>query len=538
MPGPIHPRLLQRAAATRNYLVASVAVGVVTALLVTAQAWLIATGVTQTFALHRLPDRWPTLLGLLAAVFLARAGLSWLNAWLSHRSAAAVKSQLRRDIVTAHLDTPVGGTPAASLIRLVTSGLDSLDGYFSKYLPQLGLAATVPFIVGGFVLFTDVTSAVIMAITLPLIPVFMALIGWTTQKATKHSFAMADRLANHFADLVAGLPTLQAFARARAQRRGVELSEERYSEATMRVLRVSFLSSLALELVASLSVAVIAVTIGFRLVFDEVSFFTALFVLILAPEAYQPVRMVGTHFHDSADGVAAADAAFQVIDAAPRHHGTAAAPTQGALRFDDVSYTYPGTEVPVLERFSLDVAPGEVVALSGMSGGGKSTALALAMGFLSPSAGRVTVDGVSLADVDLATWRAQVAYVAQDPGLVRGTVADNLRLGAPDASESEILDALALAGADFGPDKTVADDSEGLSAGERRRVALARALLRIRRGARLLVLDEPTAGLDSDREAHVVAAVRESGASALIVTHRPAVLAAADRVVQWEGVQA
>ncbi len=537
MPGPIHPRLLQRARATRRYLVASVAVGLATAALLVAQAWLIARGVTSTFALRRLPDDWPRLIGALAAVFLARAALSWLNAWLSHRASAAVKSQLRRDVLTAHLHTPVGGASSSSLMRLITRGLDDLDGYFSKYLPQLGLAATVPLVVGGVVLFTDVTSAIIMAITLPLIPLFMALIGWTTEKATKRSFAVADRLANHFADLIAGLPTLQAFARARAQRHGVELSEQQYQEATMRVLRVSFLSALALELLASLSVAVIAVTIGFRLVFDEVSFFTALFVLVLAPEAYLPVRMVGTHFHDSADGVAAADAAFAIIDAAPTARGTAQAPTTGPLRFERVGFTYPDATGPVLHDFTLEVAQGEVVALAGTSGVGKSTALALALGFLTPDDGELLVGGVPMSTIDPASWRAQVAYVAQDPGLVRGDVAANVRLGAPDATDADIAEALALAGAEFGPDKVVADDGEGLSAGERRRVALARALLRIRHGARWLILDEPTAGLDSDHEARVIDAVRNTGAAALIVTHRPAVLDAADRVVEWEAAR-
>lgn len=536
MTGPIHPRLFRRARATRRYLLASVLVGLTTAVLIILQAWLIADGVTATFAAGRLPQGWQVLLLALGGVFLARAGLGWLNSWLSHRSAAAVKSQLRRDVLAAHLATPVGAASSSSLIRIVTRGLDDLDGYFSKYLPQLGLAATVPFLVGGLVLLLDWPSAFIIAFTLPLIPIFMVLIGWTTEKATKRSFAVADRLANHFADLIAGLPTLQAFARARAQKRGVDLNEERYRGATMKVLTVSFISSLALELLASLSVAVVAVTIGFRLVYGQVDFFTALFVLILAPEAFLPVRQVGTHFHDSVDGMAAADAAFDIIDAAPSHGGTRPAPTGGALRFEGVGYAYPGTDRRVLDGFRLEVAPGEVVALSGASGGGKSTALAMAMGFLAPDEGRVTVDGVSLAELDLASWRAQVAYVAQNPGLVRGTVADNVRLGAPDATDEEISAALATAGADFGPGKPIADDGEGLSAGERRRVALARALLRIRHGARLLVLDEPTAGLDSDREALVITAVRDSGASALIVSHRPAVLAAADRVVEWAGV--
>lgn len=536
MNGPIHPRLLKRARATRTYLAASVIVGILTALLVIAQAWLIADGVTSVFRLQAIPDGFLVLLLALAGVFAGRALLAWANSWISHRAAAAVKSQLRRDVLTAHLHTPVGGVSSPSLIRVVTRGLDDLDGYFSKYLPQLGLASTVPFIVGALVLFTDWPSAFIMAITLPLIPIFMILIGWTTQKATKRSFDAADRLANHFSDLIAGLPTLQAFARARAQRHGVELNEGRHVSETMKVLRISFLSAMALELLASLSVAVVAVTIGFRLVYGEVDFFTALFVLILAPEAFLPVRMVGTHFHDSADGVAAADAAFDIIDGAPTHTGTTPAPTTGPLRLEAVAYTYPGTDDPVLQDFHLEVAPGEIVALSGTSGGGKSTALALAMGFLSPDDGRVSVDGQDLADTDLESWRAQIAYVAQDPGLVRGTVGDNVRLGAPTATDAEIDAALTTAGADFGPDKAIADDGEGLSAGERRRVALARALLRIRHGARLLILDEPTAGLDSDREALVVSAVRESGAGALVVSHRRAVLEAADRVVEWAGV--
>lgn len=530
--GPIHPRLLRRARATRWFLAATVLVGIATALLLIAQARLLADWVTTAFDVLALPEGWPTAAALLAAVFASRGALAWLSSTLAHRSAAAVKSDLRRDLLAARLDSPAGTTTSASLIRIVTQGLDALDGYFSKYLPQLGLAATVPFLVGGAILLADWRSAIIIAFTLPLIPVFMILIGWTTEKATAHSFAVADRLANHFADLVAGLPTLQAFARARAQRRGVEISEERYREATMRTLYVSFLSSFALELLATLSVAIVAVTVGFRLVYGDVDFPTALFVLILAPDAFLPVRQVGTHFHDSADGVAAADAAFRIIDEAAATPGTLPSPAGGPLRLDSVSYRYSGSPAPAVENLSLEVGPGEVVALSGTSGGGKSTALALVLGLLRPSTGRVTVDGVDLADVAPEGWHAQLAWVGQEPGLVAGTVGDNVALGHPGATAAEIGDALAAVGAGFGPGKPVGDDSEGLSAGERRRVALARALLRIRcGGARLLILDEPTAGLDADTEAGVIAAVRATGASALVVSHRPAVLDAADRVV-------
>ncbi|HJE52631.1 MAG TPA: thiol reductant ABC exporter subunit CydD [Tessaracoccus flavescens] len=517
---------------------ATVIVGIATALLLIAQARLIADWVTTAFATKTFPAGWQQAALLLALVFAGRAVLAWLNSWLAHRSAAAVKSTLRRDVLAARLATPVGAVSSSSLMRTVTAGLDALDGYFSKYLPQLGLALTVPLLVGGTILLTDWQSAIIIAFTLPLIPIFMALIGWTTEKATRHSFGVADRLAKHFGDLIAGLPTLQAFARARAQRRGVELNEGQYREATMKTLYISFLSAFALELLASLSVAVVAVTVGFRLVYGHVDFPTALFVLILAPEAFLPVRQVGVHFHDSADGIAAADAAFEVIDAASTHTGTAPVPA-GGLRFDDVSYTYPGAQVEAVSGLSLAVEPGEVVAMSGHSGGGKSTALAMAMGFLAPSTGRVLVGDTDLAGVDVAAWRREVAWVAQDPGMLNGTVGDNVALGHPGAGAADIERALRDAGADFGPEKPVGDDGEGLSAGERRRVALARALVRIRLGgARLLILDEPTAGLDADTEARVIDAVRATGAGALIVSHRPAVLAAADRIVEVSGVTA
>lgn len=529
MAGAVEPRLLKRAGATRNHLVASVVVGVATAVLVIGQAWLLANLIAIVFRHLALPPDWGLTLGLLAAIFVARGLLAWVSSVLAHRSAAAVKSQLRRDVLAAHLRRP--SASSASLVRIVTTGLDALDGYFSKYLPQLGLAMTVPFLVGGVILLADWPSALIVAFTLPLIPVFMALIGWTTQAATRRSFARADKLANHFADLIQGLPTLQAFARARAQRKGVELTEGQYRSETMKVLYVSFLSSFVLELLASLSVAVVAVTVGFRLAFGEMPFVMALFILILAPEAFLPVRQVGVHFHDSADGVAAAKAALDLIgddDPTPSRE----LPPRSSLRLEGVGFTWPGAEAPALTGLDLDVPEGRVVALTGPSGCGKSTALALVLGFQTPASGRVLVDGVDLAGLDPAAWRRRMAWVAQAPGMVAGTVGDNVRLGHPGASDHQVAQALQDAGADFPASKGVGDDGEGLSAGERRRVALARALLRIRHeGARLLVLDEPTAGLDTETEAAVVRAVRDSGAGALVVTHRPAVLAAADEVV-------
>jgi len=543
--GPIDPRLLRRARATRGYLVAGVAVGSATAILTLGQAWLLSRSVADIFASGQLTTLgWAV--GGLAAVFGLKALLSWLNEWLAQRASAAVKSQLRRDIMTARIERPLESTSSGGLVTLVTQGLDGLDGYFSKYLPQLLLAVTVPLIVGVAILTSDLLSAVILAITLPLIPVFMALVGWMTESITKRRWAVQTRLANHFADLVAGLPTLQVFGRARAQARGLQESEGRHRSETMRTLRVSFLSALVLELLATLSVALIAVTIGFRVVYGQLDLATALFVLILAPEAYLPVRQVGVHYHDAADGLAAVESAFALIDPAPvdlpdrpvEQAGTAAADpnlSSGALlSVRGVTHTYPGGTGPALDPVSFDIQPGEVVALAGPSGAGKTTLLNAVMGFLAPTGGTLTSEGEPLGR--LPHWRERIAYVGQEPGLLSGTVADNVRLGYPHATDAAVADALRRAGArDLPADQSVGDDAEGVSAGERRRIAVARALLRVTLGrAKLLVLDEPTAGLDADTEAGLLHSLRELGVAALVVSHRHAVLAEADRVVRIE----
>ena len=545
MAGPIDPRLLRRASATRRYLVAGVAVGSITAVLSLAQAWLLSTSIGEIFSHGRYDGLWLAALGL-TAVFAGRAGLAWLHQWLAHRTSAAVKSQLRRDIISARLAHPID-SPASTggLITLVTQGLDALDGYFSKYLPQLVLAVTVPFIIGFTILTSDLLSAVILAVTMPLIPVFMALVGWTTEARTQRRWAIQTRLAHHFADLVTGLPTLQVFGRAKAQAEGLKRTEAAHVRETMGTLRISFLSAMVLELLATLSVAVIAVVIGFRVVYGQLDLTTALFILILAPDAYLPIRQVGVHYHDSADGVAAAEAAFNLIDAHVAPADADAAPASGDLEpsptallsIRGLSHTYPGAAAPALLPTSFDIEPGELVALSGSSGGGKTTLLNAVLGFLTPTAGHLYSGGRPLAD--LPDWRTRVAYVGQFPGLIVGSVAENVRLADPDASDEAVRDALARAGAAELPlDQEIGDRAEGVSAGERRRIATARALLRIDSadvtGGRLLVLDEPTAGLDADAEAVLLASLREAGVGVLVVSHRPAVLAAADRVIELE----
>ena len=545
MAGPINPRLLREAGATRGFIIGVGATGVAQSFLVIAQATIIAGTVTHVFDTRTIDGVWAAV-GWLLLVFAGRGVLTWLTSVLAHRASVGVKSSLRRRVLAARLANPGSQTSTASIVTVMTSGLDAIDAYFGKYLPQFLLSATVPIIVGVAVAIHDLTSMIIVIVTVPLIPIFMVLIGRTTQAQVARRFKVQLRLANHFADLVAGLPTLQVFGRARAQAKGLAASEGESRRHTMGTLRVAFLSAGVLELFATLSVALIAVTIGFRVLAGDLDLNTALYVLVLAPEIYIPIRMVGVHFHDSANGDAAANAAYAIIDAAEAQSvvedsdgASRAASSDELLRLDGVTYRYPSSDGDAVAGLSLAVRAGEIVALAGTSGAGKTTALNLALGLLTPDEGEVLVDGGQRLTTQRGpAWRDQVAWAGQIPGLLGPTVADDVALGLPigqtAADHADTLrDALDRVGGESIPlDHPVGDDGEALSAGERRRVAMARALLRVEQGgARLLLLDEPTAGLDEAREAQILETLRDLGVGVLVVSHREAVLAAADRVV-------
>ncbi|QNP71659.1 thiol reductant ABC exporter subunit CydD [Streptomyces roseirectus] len=537
---PIDPRLLQYARASRRFLAAVVGLGAVGALLVIAQAMLIAEIVVGAFQHgHSVSDLRTPLL-LLASVAVGRALVSWLTELSAHRASAAVKSELRgRLLERAGALGPgwLSGQRTGSLIALATRGVDALDDYFSRYLPQLGLAVVVPVAVLARIVTEDWVSAAIIVGTLPLIPVFMMLIGWVTQSRMDRQWRLLSRLSGHFLDVVAGLPTLKVFGRAKAQAESIRKITGEYRQATLRTLRIAFLSSFALELLSTISVALVAVTVGMRLVHGEMDLYIGLVILILAPEAYLPLRQVGTQYHAAAEGLAAAEEIFAVLEEPVPASGTAAVP-QGAITFDGVTVRYPGRSVPAVENASFTVEPGETVALVGPSGAGKSTLLNVLLGFARPAEGEVRIGGAGLDGLDLAEWRSRIAWVPQRPHLYAGTIAENVRLARPDADDTAVRRALADAGAlEFvdalpaGPDTVLGEDGAGLSAGQRQRLALARAFLADRP---VLLLDEPTAALDGATEAEVVAAVRRlaEGRTVLLVVHRPALLGVADRVVR------
>ncbi|MER5789021.1 thiol reductant ABC exporter subunit CydD [Streptomyces sp. NPDC001980] len=544
---PIDPRLLRYARATRLFLVAVVGLGAVGAGLVIAQAMLIAEVVVGAFQHGHSVSELRTPLLLLVAVAVGRALVSWLTELAAHRASAAVKSELRGRLLDRAAALGPGwlsGQRTGSLVTLATRGVDALDDYFSRYLPQLGLAVVVPVAVLARIVTEDWVSAAIIVGTLPLIPLFMVLIGWATQSRTDRQWRLLSRLSGHFLDVVAGLPTLKVFGRAKAQAESIRRITGEYRQATMRTLRIAFLSSFALELLATLSVALVAVTIGMRLVHGDMDLYIGLVILVLAPEAYLPLRQVGAQFHAAAEGLAAAEEIFAVLETPVPVSGAGAVPSGAALAFEGVTVRYPGRSADAVTDVSFTVDPGETVALVGPSGVGKSTLLNVLLGFVRPVRGRVRIGDVDLADVDLAEWRSRIAWVPQRPHLYAGTIAENVRLARPDADDGAVREALRDAGAlEFvdalpeGAETVLGEDGAGLSAGQRQRLALARAFLADRP---VLLLDEPTAALDGVTEGEVVAAVRRLsvGRTVLLVVHRPALLSAADRVVRLPGGEA
>jgi thiol reductant ABC exporter CydD subunit len=538
----LDPRLLRRARAARLALGADAALGIVAALLVLAQAVLLARVVARSFGGATLADVTAPLV-LLAAVVAARATATWGFETIGTRAATGVLSQLRLDLVSARLKghpTALDGAESAEVATAAVAGVEALDGLFGRYLPQLVLAVVVPVAVLALVASLDLASAGLMLLTLPLVPVFFWLIGRATAHRARERWQAMSLLATHFLDVVRGLPTLRAFNRGEAQVERIERTSEEYRTATMGTLRLAFLSGAVLELAATLGVALVAVTVGVRLVNGGIAFEPALTVLVLAPELYLPLRNLAAGFHASADGAAVADRLLALIeqpDDVPA--GSAAPPSvvEAAIRFESVSFAYPGRPASALAGIDAAIRPGETIALIGPSGGGKSTLASLLLGLLRPSQGRILVGEIDLALCDPAAWRTQIAWVPQSPTLFHGTVADNIRLGDATASDAQVRNAAALAGADSViaslPDSyatVVGEGARQLSSGERQRIALARAFLR---DAPLVVLDEPTANLDPLSAQIVGEAVERlrPGRTLLLIAHDTDLAARADRVI-------
>jgi thiol reductant ABC exporter CydD subunit len=536
-------RLLKFGRPARVYTAVSVLLGAAKGFLLVGQAWLLATVIAGAFVGGKDLAQLRAPIALLLGVFVLRALVSWSQELAANRCSAKVKSMLRAALVERAAGLGPDGRVAGrvgDLATLAVRGVDALDGYFARYLPQVVLAVVVPLTVLVAVFSADWVSGVIMLVTLPLVPIFMALVGMEAQARTDRQLQALKVLSGHFLDVVSGLTTLKIFGRSRAQVRAIRLVADDYRERMMAALRVTFLSSLVLELLASVSVALVAVAVGLRLLAGHLGLQTSLFVLVLAPEAYLPLRQLGAEFHASAEGLSAAQQVFDVLDLPAPSRGRRTdvpSPAQERIVVESVRFTYPGRDRPAVDGVSFEVYPGELLALAGPSGCGKSTLLAMLLGFVQPDDGSLAVGDVDLATVDPGTWRKSIAWAPQRPHLFAGTVADNVLLGRPEAGPAEVYHALEAAGLagtvaklPDGPHTLLGERGAGLSAGERQRLALARAFLR---DPELLLLDEPTANLDGQTEADVLDAVRRlaHGRTVVMVAHRPALVAMADRVV-------
>lgn len=554
-PGPIDPRLWRYSATARGYLVLTVVMSLVDVVMVLVAATMIGrvlAGVITTDV--RSVGSWITELSVLAAAIVVRVAATWLHARYAHRSASRIVAELELEVLDAAAALPSRELDPRrnEIVTVLTRGLDGLREYLTGYVPALFLASTLTPITIIVIAFHDLTSALIVIVTLPLIPVFMILIGLLTKGKSDRSLDAMTALSSQVLDLLAGLPTLRALGREKGPQERVRALGDAHRKTTMSSLRVAFLSGTVLEFLATLSVALVAVSIGMRLVYGGMPLEAGIIALILAPEAYRPLRTVGNKFHAAEDGMAAAGRAFSVLDSIP----VPATPTstEPALPAPDGdpspvrSSSTHGCEIVFIgvsvsgrhgyAPYRLDAVcrPGAITVFTGANGAGKSTALLALLGLIDPGDGVVIADGSPVSAND--SWWQQVAWLPQRPILVPGTLADNLRLTGADPDEEELNTVCAATAFDVvledlprGWDTRVGTDGTGLSLGQRQRLALTRTLASPRS---VLLLDEPTAHLDEESEARVLDTLRDlarAGRTVILVAHRPALLAIADEIV-------
>ena len=552
----VDPRLLRHARSARTCLFVTVLLGLAVTGLILAQAALLARALaTATIGTGAFGTGATALAGsllLLLGVVLARAAAAYGGEAAALRASARVKSQLRRKLIRHAVrlaPASPDGHRSGQIAAQATRGLDGLDPYFARYLPQLVLSVLVPVAVVATVTAADWISGAVIAATLPLIPLFAALVGLHTKASTSRQWRLLAQLSGHFLDVVQGLPTLKAFGRAKFQEQVIDRVTDEHRSATMATLRIAFLSALVLELSAALATALVAVETGLRLLSGHLPYQTALLVLLLTPEAYLPLRAVAAQYHASAEGTAAAQSIFAVLDTpvpspgarAPTAPAAVTAPVpdlrSATIALNGVTVAYPSRDCQALDGLDLEIRPGELVMLVGPSGAGKTTVLRLLLRLVEPSSGTIQAGGTDLAAVRVEPWRAQIAWVPQHPRLFEGSVADNIALGQPGAARAAIEEAAGLAGAasfiealPHGYDTPLDEQAVRLSAGERQQLALARALLR---DAPLLLLDEPTAHLAPAAAAAFDRAIGGSlaGRTIIVATHRAARLAGVSQVI-------
>ena len=539
---------MKYAKAARSYIILIALAGIATSLLVIAQTILIAAGLSPVITGHASWQSVAPYVGGLALVALARGLVVLVVNSRAHRAAAAAIVELRRRTLShaARLGPRWLAKHGIDTVTLTTRGLDDLAPYFINYLPQLLLSTTETPIVLLVIAYMALWSAGVAVFTIFLVPLFMILIGKFTQDFSNRRLAAMQKLGAQLLDLIAGLATLKALGRERGPEKRIAQIGQRYTDTTMSTLRVAFLSGAVLEFIATLSVAMVAVNIGMRMVYGEVDLFTGLIVITLAPEVYLPLREVGKQFHASTDGVTAANKVFEILETEPPAQGELAAPslTTSRVVFDNVSIAARGRWSP--SHLTGEIQPGKIVALDGPSGVGKTTAVMALLGFQDIHKGSITIGDTQITQLDRQTLWNQITWVPQSPAIIAGTVAENIGFSAAlDTGIETLSKRLAAAAAATGFDTVLAQlpnglstrigqGGVGLSVGQRQRLALTRALLA---PTPLVVLDEPTAHLDAHLEEHVLTALknlRAQGRTVIMIAHRQAVKNLADYTLTVE----
>ncbi|MGV6857391.1 MAG: thiol reductant ABC exporter subunit CydD [bacterium] len=527
-----------------RYIQLAVALGLTAGLLLIVQAWLLSNIVSAVVFDHLgLADTSHWLWGLFA-LFLVRAVLTWASEQTAFRAAMNVKRQLRQQL-HSHLQALgpafLNNERSGEITNALVDGVEALQDYYARYLPTMSLVALVPLAILVFIVPLDWLSGVILIVTAPLIPFFMIIIGQGTENLNKKQWRKMARLSAHLLDMIQGLTTLRLFNASRREAVIIEQVADDYRRSTMSVLRIAFLSSLALEFLATVSIALVAVTIGFRLFYGEMDFFYGFFVLLLAPEFYLPLRNMGTHYHARLEAIGAAERILQILQTpAPIQVGEKPVSIpelrHTSICLDRISHTYPGGR-QALEEVSFCIPAGQRIALVGTSGAGKSTLMQLILGFLQPTSGSIRVGEIDLSQIPAQQWQQQLSWVPQNPHLFHATVAENIALGQPQASMEAIEKAAEKANAlEFiqqlpqGFNTLVGEKGMGLSGGQIQRIALARAFLK---DAPLVLLDEATANLDQQSESLIQRSIESLAKrhTLLVIAHRLRTVEHADLIL-------
>jgi ATP-binding cassette, subfamily C, bacterial CydD len=527
----------------RRVLMLTVIFGLLSTVVMIAQMTFLSKIVNQVFLTHHNLAQVTLLLLLLLATILVRAALIWCREVTAQRGAIRVKAALRERLFAHVLQLGPAyckNERTGELVATASEGIERLDIYVSRYLPQTVLSVVVPLLIAAYILPIDWSSAILLAVTAPVIPLLMILVGSYAESHIKQQWTALSRMSAYFLDVVQGLPTLKLLGRSGSQHERIGRVSNSFRERTMKVLRIAFLSGMVLELMTAFAIGLIAVTLGVRLLNGAISFEAAFLVLLLAPEFYHPLRELGVQRHAGMEGKEAATRIFEILETPlPMHPdiADANAPTGHlSIEFNNVTYTYPGNNHPAINGITLALPAQSCTALVGKSGAGKSTLVNLLMRFLDMQDGCISVNGIPLSNVPVEMWRSSIALVPQRPYLFYGNVRANIRLARPDASDDEITEAAQLAGAaDFiaqlpqGYDTEIGERGARLSAGQAQRIAIARAFLK---NAPLLILDEPTSSLDPESETLIRQALEQlvRDKTVLMIAHRYNTIAHAQQI--------